>query len=399
MDYPTVSVIVLNHNGRQFMEDCFGSLGRLEYPADAVELVLADNASSDGSPDLVAEKFPHVRVLRFGENHGFSAGNNRAVRESKSEYVAFLNSDMRVDPGWLVGLVGALDRSRGAICASSKILSWDGKAIDFGGILLSFLGHGRADGYLETDTAAYDDVRDILAPCGGAMLISREVFEEVGGFDEDFFMYFEDIDLGWRLWIQGYEVAFAPSSICYHVHFGSTSEEQKARVGYLYERNALFTIIKNYEQSYLDRVLPLALLMHFKRAYLLGAAAGIDMDRCRFNASTAQQVARSDAQEEDPRASIRDAGAHWLQQAHLAAVNDLIEGSEGLMKKRHAIQSARRRSDEEIFSRIRKLSFGVCFDTPEYRRSQDRLVDLFGIEQLFGPLFDRDIPFALRVDS
>jgi GT2 family glycosyltransferase len=183
--YPTVSVIVLNYNGLRYMEDCFGSLSQLDYPAGRVELVLADNASSDGSVEYVRERFPHVRVIQFDRNHGFCTGNNRAVAQSKSEFVAFLNSDMRVEPDWLTGLVEALADEQDVVCSASKILSWNGQLIDFGGTLLSFLGHARADGYHDPDLSAYDDVRYILAACGGAMLINREVFLDVGGFDED----------------------------------------------------------------------------------------------------------------------------------------------------------------------------------------------------------------------
>jgi GT2 family glycosyltransferase len=389
---PSVAVVVLNYNGLRFMDECFGSLSKLEYPAGRLQLVLADNASVDGSAAHVESRFPAVRVIRFQRNHGFSAGNNLAAGMLDAEYVAFVNSDMRVEPGFLMGLVEALGPER-RVCASAKILSWDGKAMDCGGILLSFLGHGRADGYRDTDTAAYDQVRDVLAPCGGAMLIHRQAFLDVGGFDPDFFMYFEDIDLGWRLWILGHEVAFAPKAVCYHVHFGSTTDAQQARIGYLYERNALFTIIKNYEQQYLDRVLPLALLMHWKRSYLLGVMAGMDMDQCRFTEATANAPCTATA------FAITNLQALKLQQAHVAAANDLIDGYEKLLEKRRWVQSRRRRSDAEIFSRIKKLSFDVCFDTEEYRATQARMIDLLGIKEAFGDLYDPSVPFAVRPPS
>jgi GT2 family glycosyltransferase len=436
--HPTVSVIVLNYNGLQYMEDCFGSLSQLDYPVERVELVLADNASNDGSVEYVRERFPHVRIIQFDRNYGFCTGNNRAAAQSQSEFVAFLNSDMRVEPRWLAGLVEALDQENepDVICSASKALNWNGESIDFAGILLSFLGHGRADGYCDPDTTAYDHLRYILAPFGGAMLIDRQVFLEAGGFDEDFFMYFDDIDLGWRLWILGYKVVFAPQSVCYHVHFGSSSKQPHAKIHYLYERNALYTIIKNYEQCYLAQVLPVALLMQFKRAYLHGQISGVDMDRCRFGLDTpgpptpapvaydgryylreAWQtlrqggllaLARRVLDELDRRRGLpvpefapsevasRQHPSYWVQQAHITAVNDVIEAYPGLMEKRVYIQQHRRRTDRDIFESVRALSFDVCIDTPEYQQAQQHLIEMFGIKELFGEVFDPGIPFVLR---
>ncbi len=435
MDYPTVSVIVLSYNGRRYLEDCLTSLSRLDYPADRLELVLADNASTDGSVAYVRERFSQVRILQFDRNYGFCGGNNRAAAQCNGEFVAFLNQDMRVEPGLLAGLVEALGNEPDVVCSASKVLTWDGQALDFAGLLVSFLGHGRADGYHDPNLTAYDQVRYILGPMGGAMLINRQIFLEIGGFDEDFVAYFDDIDLGWRLWILGYKVVFAPQSLCYHVHFGAFSQQPQARMQYLYERNALYTALKNYEDHYLERVLPLALLLQFKRAYLLGEMAGLEMDRCRFSLEARQTPApplvRYDTRYYLGEAwrSLRSGGpatlmrkvreelarrrgqplsqflpteaaatqqpAFWQQQACLAAMNDAIENWGAMLEKRAIIQGRRRRSDLEIFSTVRALSFDVCFDTPEYRRTQRYLMELFSIPELFGEVYDPDIRFAL----
>lgn len=435
MQFPTVSVIVLNYNGLQYMEPCFTSLSQLDYPQERVELVLADNASNDGSVDYVREHFPQVKIIEFDKNYGFCIGNNRAASQSQSDYVAFLNTDMRVDPHWLTGLIESMADEPDAVCAGSKILNWDGSRLDFGGTLLQFLGHGRADGYQDPDLDAYDHVHYILAACGGAMLVNRQVFAQVGGFDQDFTAYFEDIDLGWRLWILGYKVVFAPQSICYHVHFGSFSKQPQAKIQYLYERNALYTIIKNYEQQYLDRVLPLALLLQAKRAYLFGQMSGIDPATPRFALSAMPAETLTPQEQYDSRYYLRQAwhtirnegmsalkhrisdelarrrgqtstrsipsGAvaqrqsfFWIQQAHLAATNDVIENYAALLEKRVDIQRNRRRTDQEIFETVRALSFDVCFDTPEYRRAHQALLDMFAIQDLFGDVYDADIPFA-----
>lgn len=429
--YPTVSVIVLNYNGLQYMEDCFASLSQLDYPAGRVELVLADNASSDASVEYVREHFPRARIVQFDRNYGFCEGNNRAAAQSQSEFVAFLNSDMRVEPHWLTGLVEALDDEPDVVCSASKILSWDGQLIDFGGTLLSFLGRARAEGYHDPDLAAYDARRYVLAACGGAMLIKRDIFLQVGGFDNDFVAYFEDVDLGWRLWILGYKVIFAPRSICYHVHFGSSSSQPLAKIQYLYERNALYTILKNYESQYLERVLPLALLLQFKRTYLYAQLAGVDMDECRFNLAPPGSpdppppaevygaryyvregwrelraggflgLARKVLDEIDRRrgwpvpqfAAETTGPQQQLERASIAAANDVAENYGVLMEKRAQIQKQRRRTDVEIFQTVRALSFDVCYNVPEYRRVQRRLLEIFDVERLFGEIFDPDVSF------
>jgi GT2 family glycosyltransferase len=428
-------VIVLNWNGVQYLDDCFCSLRNLDYPADRLEFVLADNGSVDGSTALIREQHPWVRVIELGENLGFSVANNRAVAQVESDYVAFLNNDVRVEPGWLVGLVDALSGDPAAICASAKMLTWDGKRIDFGGTVLSFLGHGRAAGHQDSDIAAYDDVRYILAPCGGAMLIDRRVFVDAGGFDEDFKLTFEDLDLGWRLWLLGHKVVFAPQAVCYHYHFATVGRQSPATRNYLYGRNALYTIIKNYEQRYLERVLPLALLLHLERIYLLMEMSGIDTNRARYQLGFSgdcgtHPTPRYDAQyymreawrtlnEEGLTALLRkgldevdrrrgrpvpprfaspqaavETPPFWQAVAELAAANDAIDVLAKMMEKRAAIQARRRRSDEEIFHTVGALSFDVCFDTDEYRRAQQALIEVLGIPELFGEAYDPTVPFA-----
>ena len=268
------------------------------------------------------------------------------------------------------------------------------------------------------------------------MLIDRDVFLQVGGFDPDFVWYFEDVDLGWRLWIRGYKVVFAPRSVCYHVHFGASSRLPATKPRYLYERNALYTIIKNYEQRYLDRVLPLALLMHFKRAYSFALAGEGSMDEYRFDPTALSPLAQESftvyglryylreawrtlrveggwalvhkaMDEVDrrrghpvPKRRSPEAELNWrrclqMEQATITAANDVVENFAGLMKKRAHIQQHRQRSDQEIFETVRALSFDVTWDTrPEFRRVHEQLLESFEIEQLFGSVFDPDLLFT-----
>ena len=439
MDYPTVSVIVLNYNGLRYMEDCFASLSLMDYPSDRVELVLADNASSDGSVEYVRQHFPQVRVIQFDQNYGISIALNRAAEQVSSEYVAFLNSDMKVRTHWLAGLVEALEDEPGVVCSSSKILNWDGNLMDFGGTIMLFTGQARADGYHDPDLTAYDDVRYILAPCSGAMLIERQIFLETGAFDENFSIYFDDIDLGWRLWILGYKVVYAPQSLCNHIHFGTLSQQPPARITYLYERNALFTIIKNYEQQYLDRVLPAALFLQIKRAYLLAQMAGVDMDKSRFRLKAVDEpeptgpVYDNRYYLKEGWQSLRTGGLGALidkiraelgrrsgqplpflsrgekkvldhpqfltSQAHLAAANDAIQRLPAIYEQRAVIQAGRRRTDREIFQTVRALSFDSYRHVAGFRDAQEHLVQALGLKELFGDLFDSEIPFTLQFEE
>src|SRR5438046_5661160 len=139
---PRVSLIVLNWNGRRHLDACLGSLGALGYPGERLELVLCDNGSKDGSVDHVRSRFPGVRVIALDQNYGFAEGNDRAAEQASGEWIGFLNNDMRVEPGWLANLLVPLAEQPQIACLGSRILNWDGSAIDFIGGGVNFEGHG-----------------------------------------------------------------------------------------------------------------------------------------------------------------------------------------------------------------------------------------------------------------
>ena len=130
---PTVSVLVLNWNGKEYLADCLSSLEKLDYPADRHEVVLVDNCSTDGSIDYVRARFPDLRIVAHARNHRFSRGTNLAAQQSDAAYVAFLNPDTVVEPAWLTELVRAVTVDQEIVCAAAKILSKDGKAVDIVG--------------------------------------------------------------------------------------------------------------------------------------------------------------------------------------------------------------------------------------------------------------------------
>jgi GT2 family glycosyltransferase len=267
-EYPTISIIVLNYNSLMHLRDCLDSLLRLDYRPDRLEVLLADNASSDRSVEWVTAHYPIVRIVQNGSNLGFAGGNNAAAKAARGDWVAFLNPDTRVEPNWLSELIQPALRDPDIVCVASKMLTWDGAAIDFADAAINFMGWGCQPGFGSRDLSQADREKDLLFACGGALLIERQTFLDAGGFDADYFAYFEDVDLGWRLWLQGQRVAYAPRAVVYHRHHGSWESVSDLKRWRLAERNTLFTAIKNYDDDSLARVLPAALLLLVQRAYL-----------------------------------------------------------------------------------------------------------------------------------
>ncbi len=426
MDWPHVSVIVLNYNGVQHLEPCFRSLLALDYPTDRLELILADNASTDDSRKFAQKHFPQVRIVALPHNYGFSRANNLAAAEAKGEYVALLNNDMRVEPTWLTELVKPVLAADDVVAVGSRILSWDGKRIDFAGSLHNFYGHGWQIGYGDERVDDYTEDREILAPCGGAMLVNRQVFLDVGGFDEDFFAYFEDTDLGWRLWVMGYRAMLAGRSVSYHVHHGYWGQVGQERKLVLYERNALYSLIKNYGDENLVRVLPVALLLMLERAYLY-ARPGFDPAAFRVERrptmppQPAQPVYTAEyywreawrtlrqegmcALWSKTRAELRRRGgpgrvlSSWLPRltdddlieipstaySLLVAGSDVARFYPVMLAKRQRVQAARRRADGEIVH-LFGVPYQPNFIDPGYEQVQKKLVTLFQLDQQFGPV-------------
>lgn len=368
IDLPTVTVIVLNYNGLKHLQNCFESLVQLDYPKDCLELMLVDNASSDGSVEYIQKQYPQVKVVRNSENLGFAAGNNVGARAALGQYVVFLNNDMWVDPQFIHGLVKAVQSDSEVVCAGAKILNWDGTRYDFAGGAMHFSGNAFQIGLNEPVRAErYAEIVPILFACGGAMIIDRQLFLQVGGFDEDYFIYFEDVDLCWRLWILGYKVVFAPEAVVNHRHHGTMSAFADYRKQVLYKRNSLYTIIKNYSDKNLERILP---------AVLLGTINGLTEQTIQtgrlipeeFYIKSSHPVAATAIPLEQFEAST------------LIAIRDVVRQLPQMMEKRHFVQSRRRRTDEEI-ARLFRQPFRFWPDVDAW--TQFMVVNAFGVDQLF----------------
>jgi GT2 family glycosyltransferase len=225
-------------------------------------VLLLDNGSDDGTAAWVRREHPWVRLVESPVNTGFCAGNNRLVREAEGDAVAFLNNDTRPAPGWLAALVAALRRAPDDVAAvSGKILDWEGRRLDFGRGVMTFDGHAfQLDFGRPLERARLPaDGEELLFPCGGNMLVKRASFEAAGGFDEDYFAYLEDVDLGWRLWSGGERVLFAAAAEVRHRSAATSALLGLFHRGFLFERNAFLTAYKNYEDGLWERMMPAVL--------------------------------------------------------------------------------------------------------------------------------------------
>jgi GT2 family glycosyltransferase len=205
-------------------------------------------------------------VVRTGRNLGFSAGNNAGAALATGEWLVFLNDDTKVTPGWLDQMMAVAQR-RNAACVGAFIVDWPGERVDFAGGLVNFEGRGYALGYDLPVAEAVLDEQPMLFGCGAAVMFRRDVFESSGRWDEPTFAYYEDVEFGWRLWLLGHEVWFAPNAVVHHKHHGTSGAESPARMR-AFERNALRMIYSLLEESTLQQVLPAALLLATDRALL-----------------------------------------------------------------------------------------------------------------------------------
>jgi len=272
-DAGSVSVIVVNRNGRDCLPRCLECLANQRLlPA---RIIVFDNASADGSAEAAREQAARddrlasrVVFQRAADNLGFAAANNRAIATCTSEFVALLNPDAFPAPGWLEALVGAAGRHpEAAAFGSLQMLAGTDDVLDGVGDIYHVSGLSWRAGHGCRPTSADRQDAEIFSPCAAAALYRRAAFEEVGGFDEDFFCYFEDVDLGFRLRLAGYRARRVSTAIVEHVGGGSSGAGQGDFAAYHGHRNMVWCFVKNMPQPLF---IPL-LLAHFLQTILLTA--------------------------------------------------------------------------------------------------------------------------------
>ncbi len=244
MESPFCSILVVNFNGKQHLDACLRSLEQMDYPEDRVEILLIDNGSDDGSELEAQANHPRVRLLRNPVNN-FAAALNLGVAQSKGSYVAFANNDVFVDRAWLEQLVRTLEANPRAGCAGGKILFENGRINSVGHRALPDF-YWEDEGYNQEDRGQYNTEAEREGLCWAAVLFRRSCLADVGPIDEDFVMYFEDVDTSLRCRQQGWRVLYTPKAIARHVFRGSSHGTNLAK--YFCERNRLIFVAKHHPE-------------------------------------------------------------------------------------------------------------------------------------------------------
>lgn len=326
--YPSVDIIIPHYKRRDMLERCLDSLERTRY--SSMGIIVVDNGGTEAGLVFLVKRYRNARLLRLSENRGYAGGCNAGLKSSSADYVVFLNDDTEHDPMWLEQLVRTALENEHIGALQPKILSLKsyrkGQHIfDYAGAaggMIDLLGYpwclGRTFSKVESDKGQYDIGQDIFWASGVAMFVKRALAEELGGFDEDFFMQMEEIDLSWRMKLAGYHVRSVPSSVVLH-EGGASLPGGSAEKIYLNHRNNVAMLLKNRGTAGLLWVIPVRLLLDLAAAlfYLTQFPGGIKKCGAVFHA--------------------------WIVNVRMFSVT---------MKKRRTIQASRVISDREVFRRL-----------------------------------------------
>jgi GT2 family glycosyltransferase len=314
---PDISIVIVTWNGRAFLDACLTAVAGQQ--GVEAETILVDNGSTDGTVDFVADRFPWVRVVALPSNIGFTGGNNAGARAARGRYLAFLNNDTIADPGWLRALRDGMDDRAGFALAASRIVYMhDPRVVDSAGD--GMLRWGGAFKWHHGGPAdAVDESREVFGVCGAACLISKAVFDELGGFDEDFFASHEDVDLSYRARLLGYRCRYVAGALVRH-HGSGTLGRVSAFAVYQGQRNLEWVYVKNTPASLLLRTLPghlvydAAAAVHFVRV-----GRGLSFVRAKIAAMAGlpRMLRKRAAIQRRRRVGASEIGAH-LEQRWLA---------------------------------------------------------------------------------
>jgi len=250
MNFPKVAVVILNWNGRFFLEQFLSSVYNSSYPN--LEVVVGDNASSDDSLEFVRENFPKVSIIENDQNYGFAGGYNRVLSQVSADYFVLLNSDVEVSPHWIEPVIRLMESDPTIAAAQPKLRAYHHKHLfEYAGAAGGFIDRfgypfcrGRIFDEVEQDHTQYNTATEIFWASGAALFIRTDKWFESGGLDADFFAHQEEIDLCWRLKNSGYKIMYCPESVVYHVGGGTLNAESPFKT-YLNFRNNLVMIQKN----------------------------------------------------------------------------------------------------------------------------------------------------------
>ena len=239
---PLVTFIVVNWNGEAYIEECLQSLRSQDY--GEYEIFVVDNGSTDNSINIL-EHFSEVKVIRNRNNRGFGPANNQALQEAQGDLVAFVNNDTVLDSRWLSRIVPAFEDSRTGMCAGKTLSYYERDRIDNTGHLLYWDGLNRGRGRMQRDEGQFDSLCEALFPSGCACVFRSTMLQQIGLFDEDFFLYGDDTELGLRARLAGWECSFVPSAVAYHRYSASTDPYDPLKF-YFVERNRFWVALKYF---------------------------------------------------------------------------------------------------------------------------------------------------------
>lgn len=244
---PTVSIIILNYNGKRFIQRCLESVLADSYQPR--EVILVDNASADDSMRLAEPFRDHIQIILNPKNYGFPKGCNQGIKQAKGEIIVLLNIDTEVTPGWLDALVQPILRDEKVAMTASKLLFPDRKTIQFAGGCIHPNGLTSHDGYGVPDAGQFDEPKECAYVTGASVAIRRSALDAVGGMDEGFTLYYEDVDLCVRMHQAGFNVMVEPASLVYHYEtFGTRKFSFK--YFYKFHRGRMRFILKNFGMNY-----------------------------------------------------------------------------------------------------------------------------------------------------
>jgi GT2 family glycosyltransferase len=351
----TTEIIIVNWNNRRETLECVAAVDAQVHEVSGASITVVDNGSSDGSATAITSRYPNVKLFALPENRGFTGGLAAALRGSTATNVIFLNNDAVPQRGWLAALVTSIDDApEDVMSVGGKIVDPTGTKIDFIGGVMTFDGHAFQNGY-RYPLGTRDEPpagEEILFACGGNMISRRAPMMELGAFDDDYFAYLEDVDFGWRCWIAGYRALFAPDALVRHASSTTSKRLGDFERGVLFERNALQTAIKNYENlaeagasvffTYLSRLHHYATTRN-PEAHELRRPFATPATATSRRLKVLRKITRRPflVAIDDPLTTMQFRAFDWVlkHQAQLA-------------QKRHDVQRRRKRSDREIFERF-----------------------------------------------
>jgi hypothetical protein len=398
------SVIVVTHAGLKQLDDSLGSLGAYSGRT-GIEVVLVDNGSADRCSEGAARRWPWIKAVRSESNLGFAGGVHRGVEAAEGEVLVLLNDDAAAEEGLVEAHLDCLGSYPDAAVSAGRLVSWDGERHDFVRGLVTFdchafqLGQGRSTN--EVTPPAPGEVLPFA--CGGNMAVRRRDWERTGGFDSDLFAYFEDVELGWRLWARGREVRAAPDAVARHRGGATSSTLGDLLRGVLFERNAL-RIFHSCADADCRAAFGAAVHLTFLHRLTAFAAESPSLARAAADPFSGETAPSSEVEEKGRRrGSFASSGSHLLRRflgnsdsgqpvvenslllMQLRAAQGFFSGFEGTERRRAELEAARKVPDREILARFPR------FVVPTYLGDEE----LFASEA-FRALLPEDWPIKYR---